>query len=95
MNESENTITLTNAQLEAMLDRVAEKGACRALRKIGLGDDHAGQDMHEVRSLLTAWRATKAAIWTQVVKLIVTLLLVAMAGGLAFMTWAYGQGRGV
>lgn len=94
MTDKDGITTLTDAQLEAMLDRAAKRGAREALKEVGLGDEHAGTDIHEVRSLLVAWRATKAAIWTQVVKMVVTLLLAAMAGGLAFMAWAYGQGGG-
>ena len=93
MTPKDGITTLTDAQFEAMLERSAKKGAREALREVGLGDENAGSDIHEVRSLLTAWRATKQAIWTQVVKMIVTLLLVAMAGGLTFMTWAYGNNR--
>jgi hypothetical protein len=94
MDEKHGITTLSDFQLEQLLGRAAKHGAREALREVGLGDEHAGNDIHEVRSLLVAWRATKAAIWTQVVKMIVTLLLAAMAGGLAFMAWAYGGGRG-
>jgi hypothetical protein len=90
MIEKDGLTTLSDDQLERMLDRAAKKGAREALREVGLGDEHAGNDIHEVRSLLTAWRATKAAIWTQVVKMVVTLLLVSMAAGLALTAWVYG-----
>ena len=94
MNERECTTTLTGAQLEAMLERSAKRGAREALKEVGLGDEKAGADIHEVRSLLVAWRSTKEAIWTQVVKMVVTLLLLAMAAGLAVTTWAYGGRNG-
>ena len=90
MTANDGLTTLTDAQLEAMLDRAAKRGAREALREVGLGDEDAGSDIREVRGLLTAWRATKQAVWTQVVKMIVTLLLASMAAGLALMAWMYG-----
>lgn len=93
MTPQDGITTLTDAQLEAMLDRAAKRGAREALKEVGLGDEDAGADIREVRTLLTAWRATKATVWQQVVKMVVTLLLLAMAGGLALMTWAYGGSK--
>lgn len=91
MTEKDGITTLTDAQLEAMLDRAAKRGAREALKEVGLGDETAGADVHEVRALLVAWRAIKQAIWTQVIKMAVTLVLVAMAAGISFMIWAYGS----
>jgi hypothetical protein len=94
MSPQDGITTLSDEQLERMLDRAAKRGAREALKEVGLGDENAGNDIHEVRSLLTAWRSTKQAIWTQVVKMVVTLILLAMAAGLTLMTWAYGGGKG-
>lgn len=90
MSPKDGLTTLSDDQLERMLDRAAKRGAREALKEVGLGDENAGNDIHEVRSLLVAWRSTKQAIWTQVVKMVVTLLLASMAGGLAMMAWMYG-----
>ena len=46
--------TITNEELEAMLDRAARKGAKQALASIGLLDDSAQRDITEMRSLLEA-----------------------------------------
>jgi hypothetical protein len=91
MTPQDGITTLTDAQLEAMLDRSAKRGARAALKEIGLDDDDAGADIHELRTVLTAWRETKRAVWTQVVKALVTLLLAIMA--LGFWTWLE-SGRG-
>jgi hypothetical protein len=74
-----------------MLDRAGKRGAVEALRAIGLEDETAGSDIREVRTLLTAWRETKRTIWQQVVKMVVTLLLAAMAAGLALLAWTQGS----
>ena len=93
MTENEGITTLTDSQLEDILHRAAMRGAREALKQIGLGDDHAGEDVHDLRNLLTAWRDTKRSIWQQFVKMTVTVLLMAMAGGLAMMVWASGSGE--
>lgn len=85
MTPQDGITTLTDVQLEAMLDRAAKRGARAALHEIGLDDDDAGADIRELRTVLTAWRETKRAIWTQVVKAVVTLLLAIMA--LGFWAW--------
>lgn len=84
--------SLTDDQLEKMLDRAAKRGAAEALRAVGLHDDNAGHDIREVRDLLSAWRATKTAVWAQVIKMFVTLLVIATAGGIAAMIWNYNGG---
>jgi hypothetical protein len=50
---------MTETELEALLDRAAKRGADEALRRIGLGDEGAGDDVRQVRSLLDAWRTAK------------------------------------
>jgi hypothetical protein len=73
-------ITITNDELEAMLDRAARKGAKEALRSIGLLDDSAQKDITEMRSLLEAWRDTRKSIWTTVIRITTTAVLVFIAG---------------
>lgn len=73
-------ITITNDELEDMLDRAARKGAKEALRSIGLLDDSAQKDITEMRSLLEAWRDTRKSIWTTVIRITTTAVLVFIAG---------------
>ena len=88
MTPQDGITTLTDAQLERMLDRAAQRGASEALKAVGLGDENAGPDIREVRTLLTAWRDTKRAAWQQAVKIGTTALL----GMLALGAWAYMSG---
>lgn len=60
---------LTAEQLEEMLDRAAKRGACEALKEVGLHDDDARKDIQEMRSLLEAWRDTRKGVWSTIVKL--------------------------
>lgn len=72
--------TITNDELEAMLDRAARKGAKQALASIGLLDDSAQKDITEMRSLLEAWRDTRKSIWNTVTKVITVSILTFIAG---------------
>ena len=73
-------ITITYDELEEMLDRAARKGAKEALRSIGLLDDSAQKDIVEMRSLLEAWRDTRRSIWTTVIRIGTSAILVFIAG---------------
>ena len=75
-----SNIQLTPDELEEMLDRAARRGAKEALASIGLLDDTAHRDMTEMRSLLEAWRDTRKSIWTTVIRISTTAILVFIAG---------------
>jgi hypothetical protein len=72
--------TITNEELEAMLDRAARKGAKEALASIGMLDDSAQKDITEMRSLLEAWRDTRKSIWNTVTKVVTVSVLTFIAG---------------
>ena len=69
------SINLTPEELEAMLDRAARRGAKEALKSLGLNDDDAQKDLHEMRTLLEAYRDTKKSIWSTVVRISTVALL--------------------
>jgi hypothetical protein len=69
------SINLTPEELEAMLDRAARRGAREALKSLGLQDDDAHKDLHEMRTLLEAYRDTKKSIWSTVVRISTVALL--------------------
>jgi 2-iminoacetate synthase ThiH len=69
------SINLTPEELEAMLDRAARRGAREALKSLGLNDDGAHKDLHEMRTLLEAYRDTKKSIWSTVVRITTVALL--------------------
>jgi hypothetical protein len=78
-------VKLSPEELEAMLDRAARRGAKEALASIGLLDEDAHKDVLEMRSLLEAWRDTRKSVWTTVVRVSTTALLVFIAGAV----WMY------
>ena len=69
------SINLTPEELEPMLDRAARRGAKEALKSLGLQDDDARKDLHEMRTLLEAYRDTKKSIWSTVVRISTVALL--------------------
>ena len=69
------SITLTPEELEDMLDRAARRGAREALKSLGLNDEDAHKDLHEMRTLLEAYRDTKKSIWNTVVRISTVALL--------------------
>ena len=77
-------VNMTPEEFEAMLDRAAKKGARAALEELGLHDQNAEKDLEDLRSLLSAWRDTKKAMWTTTVKVATTAVLFFMAGAVAF-----------
>lgn len=56
------------SELNALLESAAEKGARRALESVGLHDEHAGKDIHDLRTLIDGWRTTKRAIADAIIK---------------------------
>jgi hypothetical protein len=80
------TVTLARADLEAMLERASEAGAKKALAAVGLHDEDAATDVHELRSLLDSFRDVRREAWRSVVKALTTVLLIAIAlGGFALL----------
>ena len=70
---------MTDQELEDMLDRAAKKGATEALHEIGLHDENAIHDIHELRGLLDSWRSTKRTVGNTITKFITVGILSALA----------------
>lgn len=72
---------MTELEIEAMIERAAERGAKKALADVGLHDEDAGRDVQELRSLLEAWRATRRTILQTITRVVTTAILTALAAG--------------
>jgi hypothetical protein len=59
---------MTADEIDAMIERAAERGARRALESVGLHDEHAGRDIHDLRTLIDGWRTTKKTILEAVLR---------------------------
>lgn len=69
--------------LRALVEDASELGARRMLERVGLDDDTAESDLHELRQLLQAWRDAKASAQRAVINWIVRGLLALLLIGLA------------
>ena len=69
--------------LRAIVEESSELGANRVLKRLGLGDEGAQDDIDELRELLGAWRQAKASAWKAAIEWLVrgvfALLLVGIA----------------
>lgn len=84
------TTTLTEAQLELLLQRAAERGAQKALADVGLDGECAENDIRDLRTLLRAIHLAKKTAWQAVIRVLTTGLLVACMAGLAIKLKVFG-----
>ncbi len=85
-------VTLTRAELEALLQQAAERGARQLLDQLGLSNGHAAQDIRELRDLLEAWRDARKTVWRTAVRVMTTGVLVALLLGTAIKLKLIGGG---
>jgi hypothetical protein len=70
---------MTEIEIEALIERAAERGAKKALAGVGLHDEDAGRDVQELRGLLEAWRATRRTILQTITRVVTTAILTTLA----------------
>ncbi len=74
--------------LRAIVEESSDIGAERVLKKLGLSEENAKEDLAELRELLQAWRDAKSsatkAIITWSVRALLALLLLGIAVRLGF-----------
>ncbi len=70
---------MTPDEMEALIDRAAEKGAARALERVGLHDEKAGKDIGELRDLIEGWREVKRGALRSIGKTLSYALLLGLA----------------
>lgn len=81
-------VTLTDHQLDELIEKAAARGATAALARVGLDDEHAARDVTEFRSLLDAYRGAKKTMITTTVKWVTTFVI----GLIAATLWIKGGG---
>ena len=70
--------------LRALIEEASEAGAARALKTIGLMDEHAGTDIVELRQLVQGWRDAKKSAVSAAVSWLVRGLAALLLLGLAY-----------
>jgi hypothetical protein len=82
---------MEDAQLRYMLEQAAQEGAKRALAEIGLSDQGAGEDVRDLRELLSAFRQAKRTVWDTAVRAVTMAILGAIAAGVSLSIWRSNQ----
>jgi hypothetical protein len=75
---------------EGTLRLVVREEMKSVLKEVGLHDDDAGNDVRDLRSLITDWRGLKQTIWQTVARAGTLLVL----GMLALGSWSKLNGDG-
>lgn len=70
--------------LRAVVEEASELGAQRMLARMGLDDEHAHDDLNELRQLLKAWRDAKASAWRATIDWAVRGCLAMLLVGMAY-----------
>jgi hypothetical protein len=83
-------VRMPEEEFEELLELAAERGAKRALADVGLVDEHAADDIRDLRSLLGAVRVAKRTAWQTVVRLITTGLILALIAGAVIKLKLFG-----
>lgn len=83
MSDQPVVLTLTKDELNSLMKEAAREGARQALAEVGLHDEHAHSDIHELRTLMDSWRSTKKTIGSTVIKLGTSAVLLFLAAAVA------------
>ena len=75
---------MTEAEIEAMVEKAAAAGARTALREVGLSDEDANSDVRELRNLLDSFRSAKRTVGKTIIQALTTLFLAALMAGAYF-----------
>ena len=70
---------MEDAALKALMAEAAEEGASRALARVGLHDEYAGDDIRGLRDLLRSYRTVRSSMLSTFGKWLATTILLALA----------------
>ena len=76
--------------LRAVVEESSELGATRVLKRLGLADESAQDDIDELRELLQAWRDAKASAWKAAIEWLVRGALALLLIGIAYRIGVIG-----
>ena len=83
-NQDRNdTVTMTPADIKEMMTSAAREGARQALAEVGLGDEYAGTDVRNLRSLMKTFRLAKKTAFTAFIQQVTNFLFIIILLGVA------------
>jgi len=83
------TALMSDTELTAMLEEAADRGASRALERLGLHDTEAGNDIRDLRILIDGWREAK----TTIAKAVLQWFTIGVLGLLTLGMWMQLGGK--
>lgn len=72
---------MTDEEIKAIAQQAAQEAVDQTLRRLNLSDEDSGQDLHDLRELLSSWRSAKRTMWTTVVRSVTLFVLGMLALG--------------
>lgn len=78
-------MSMSEKQLEEMMERAAEAGAKKALHLVGLDDDNAVHDIKSLRSWIKATNLMKSTALKSSVAIITKLILLSIVLGFMYL----------
>ena len=72
---------VTDDEIKAIAQKAATEAVDETLRRLNLNDDNSGQDVHDLRELLSSWRSAKRTIGTTITRSITLFVLGMLALG--------------
>lgn len=70
--------------LQAIVEEAADAGAARALKRLGLMDERAGDDIQELRELVQGWRDAKKSALRSLIGWVMRSIVALLLLGLSF-----------
>jgi hypothetical protein len=68
MTDCVRFIEMDEDRLRIIMQEVVRTEIDRAFKSVGLHDDDAGNDVRDLRSLITDWRGIKKVVWQTVAR---------------------------
>ena len=72
---------MTDEEIKAIARQAAQEAVDQTLRRLNLSDEDSGQDLHDLRELLSSWRSAKRTMWTTLVRSVTLFVLGMIALG--------------
>ena len=72
---------VTDEEIKAIARKAAQEACGETLRRLHLADDDSGQDLHDLRELLSSWRSAKKTIGTTITRSVTLFVLGMLALG--------------
>ena len=83
------TTAMSDAEISALLEQAADRGARLALERLGLHDTEAGNDIRDLRILIDGWREVK----TTIAKAVLQWFTIGVLGLLTLGMWMQFGGK--